>query len=114
MIDELLTLLESFKYPVLRQGSLAPDEAYPETFITFWGDGENEQSAYDNDTKLATDEYDINVYSNDPDKTYSLVNDIRVLLKSAGWTIESRGYDVPSDEITHTGRGMRVIYLMEV
>ena len=112
MIDELISLLETFNVPVYRQGSL--DKDYPDTFITFWNNEEVEHSAYDNETTSATDDYDINVYSKDPATTYSLINSIRVLLKAAGWTIVSRGTDVTSDEITHIGRGMRVIYLMEV
>lgn len=112
MIDELISLLETFNVPVYRQGSL--DQDYPDTFITFWNNEEIEHSAYDNETTSITDDYDINVYSNDPNTTYSLINSIRVLLKAAGWIIVSRGTDVASDEITHTGRGMRVIYLMEV
>lgn len=111
MEDNLIELLEYFNLPVIRQGSLPPDEVYPNTFFTFWNNDEVEHSAYDNDTANVTYDFDINVYSTDPNKVYSLLGQARQLFKQNGWIIAQRGYDVPSDEITHTGRGMEVMYL---
>jgi hypothetical protein len=111
MVDNLLELLNQLNYPVIRQGSLGPEEAYPDTFFTFWNSDEAEHSAYDNDTVNVDWTFQVNVYSTDPDKTYDLLNQARTILKSAGYTIATRGYDVASDEITHTGRGMLVMYL---
>lgn len=113
MEDKLIELLESLDYPVLRQGSLPHDEDYPDTFFTFWNNDDSEHAAYDNATAIANDNYSVNVYSTDPDKTYSLLKQARALLKSAGWIILTRGYDAPSDEITHTGRGMVIAYLQD-
>ena len=111
MVDNLIELLKTFNYPVIRQGSLAPDAAYPDTFFTFWNSDETEHSAYDNDTVNVDWTFQVNVYSTDPDITYSLLAEARTLLKSAGYVLYTRGYDVQSDEITHTGRGMVVMYL---
>lgn len=111
MEDNLVELLATFKYPVMRQGSIGANEEYPETFFTFWCNEETEHSAYDNETFNTDNSFDVNVYSTDPDTAYSLQRQARDLLKTNGWTITSRGYDVPSDEITHTGRGMEVVYL---
>ncbi|MFR7662245.1 MAG: hypothetical protein ACLUZ0_04030 [Coprococcus sp.] len=36
MEDQLIQLLETFEYPVIRQGSLPEDEVYPDSFFTFW------------------------------------------------------------------------------
>lgn len=111
MEDILIELLSTLKYPVIRQGSLAPDETYPDTFFTFWNNDETEHSAYDNDTMNVDYDFDVNVYSTNPDTAYQLLSQARKLLKENGWIIATRGYDVASDEITHIGRGMEILYL---
>ena len=112
MENALIAILESFKYPVIRQGSLPASKAYDPTFITWWNTAEDGMSFYDNEAEgLVVYEYDVNVYSESPNMAYSLLYDIRAALKSAGWIILSRGYDVASDEPTHTGRGMHVAFL---
>lgn len=111
MEDALITLLETFKYPVIRQGSLGEDEAYPNTFFTFWNNSEDGDSAYDNETVKIIHDFNVNVYSTDPDTVYSLLRNARDLLKTNGWIPISMGYDIASDEITHTGRGMEVSYI---
>lgn len=111
MEDILIQLLESFNLPVIRQGSLAPDEAYPDTFFTFWNNDEDGQSYYDNDAAMIVYDFTVNVYSTDPDRVYNLLKQARQTLKANNWIIARRGYDIQSDEITHTGRGMEVLYL---
>lgn len=111
MEDILIELLSTLKYPVIRQGSLAPDETYPDTFFTFWNNDETEHSAYDNDTVNVDYDFDVNVYSTNPDTAYQLLSQARKLLKENGWIIATRGYDVASDEITHIGRGMEILFL---
>lgn len=111
MEDILINLLSSFKYPVIRQGSLAPDAKYPETFFTFWNNTETEISAYNNQTFTVVYNYDVNVYSSDPEKVYNLLKSARNLLKKNGWQAPERGHDLASDEITHTGRGIEVTYI---
>lgn len=111
MEDKLIELLKTKCSDVIRQGGLMPDEPYPDTFITFWNNDEGEQSAYDNKTASAVYNFDVNVYSIDPTTTYDLLREVRTLLKNNGFVTPSRGYDVASDEPTHTGRGMNVLYL---
>lgn len=111
MEDELIKILEIFGYPVIRQGSLAPDEVYPESFFTFWNNDSPDHAYYD-DNEYGTDwDFDVNFYSTDPQKTYNVLADARVKLKQNKWIVPGKGYDVASDEVTHIGRGMRVFYL---
>ena len=111
MEDALITILESFKYPVYRQGSMSADEEYPETFITFWNNDSPDHANYDN-TEYGTDwDFNVYVYSSDPATTYSLLSEIRTALKAADWIVPSKGFDVASDESTHTGRGIQCLYL---
>lgn len=111
MEDTLIALLETFKYPVIRQGSLAPDEPYPDTFFTFWCTSEDGESFYDNDAASVSYDYYVNVYSTSPNTVYTLLESARTLLRENGWITVQRGFDIASDEITHTGRGMEVEYL---
>jgi hypothetical protein len=111
MEDNLIELLETFGYPVYRQGSLAENEPYPPTFFTFWSNGNYEQSAYDNSVMLVISDFDVNVYADDPETVYSLLKQARTLLSHNGYQIPDRGHDLASDVDTHTGRGINVTYL---
>lgn len=107
----MIDLLSTFKYPVIRQGSLSPSEEYPETFFTFWNMDEAGASFYDNQDATVENDFRVCVYSKRPSLAYSLLNSARALLKANSWIITDRGYDVASDEVTHIGRGMSVTYL---
>lgn len=111
MEDQLIELLESLGYQVYRQGSFIEDQKYPDSFFTFWNTDSPDHAHYDNSDYLANWEYDVNFYSVDPELTYSVLSNARKLLKENRWIVPSRGYDVYSDENTHTGRGMQAIFL---
>lgn len=111
MEDKLIEILETFGYPVVRQGSLGPDEEYPDSFFTFWNNDSPDHAHYDNAEYGTEWDFDVNFYSIDPEKTYQVLADARIELKQNKWIIPGKGYDVASDEVTHTGRGMRVFYL---
>ena len=112
MEDRLIELLESFGYLVIRQGSLTEDEPYPaDDFFTFWNNNSFDNSHYDNETASLIYDYDVNFYSVSPDRTYNKLREAITLLKSEGFIISGDGYDVASDEDTHTGRGVNALYL---
>ena len=106
--DKLIDLLETFEVPVIRQGSLAEDEAYPETFFTFWNRYDQAESYYDNDMVSFTAVYYVNVYSTDADTAYDLLRQARDLLVENGFSSYRMGYDIESDEDSHVGRGMEL------
>lgn len=111
MEDSLIEILESFGFPVLRQGSLTDEDTYPDNFFTFWNTYAPDHAHYNNADYGTSWAYDVNFYSNNPDNTYNYLANARTALKNAGWTVTGKGYDVLSDEPTHTGRGMEVYYL---
>ena len=111
MKDALISLLESFGYPVRLQGSLAEDEAYPESFFTFWNNETSDGSHYDNDAISYIWDFDVNFYSVNPALVNTVLLEARTLLKNNGWIISGKGYDVASDEPTHTGRQINVIFI---
>ena len=107
--DVLIGLLETFKFPVFRQGSVT--ESYPDDFFTYWETEEDGNSFYDNKTVDVAYLFNVYFYSVNPANTYTYIHQARNLLKQNGWTIRDRGYDVDSGEQTHTGRGFDVAYL---
>ena len=111
MIDALITILETFKVPVYRQGAMSADVEYPETFITFWNNTSEDHAHYDNDDYGTNWNFNVYVYSSDPEQVYTLIDNIRSAAKAAGWIPTSKGFDVASDEATHIGRGIELLYL---
>lgn len=113
MVDLLISTLEALGYPVKLQGSLLPDEPYPDSFFTFWNDSADGDSFYSNDESAIIWTYSVNFYSNDPLKVNSELLKAKRLLKEAGFICTGAGYDVASDEPTHTGRGITAYYRQE-
>ena len=112
MIDELLAILEQHDVPVYRQGSMSDDATYPDTFITFWNSESPYHAFYDNNVEYGTTwVYNIYVYSSDPEKPYTLLDEIITELKAAGWIVGGNGFDAQSDEESHTGRGIEVAFM---
>lgn len=111
MEDSLITLLESLKYPVYRQGSLTQENGYPDSFFTFWNNDSPDHSHYDNQTYGTEWNFSVYFYSNNPALTYSVIDATRILLKQNHWIVPSKGFDVASDLPSHTGRGLTIFYL---
>lgn len=114
MEDLLIEVLSTFGYPVRLQGSFAEDEKYPEHFFTFWNNSSDSQSYYDNDEKTILYNYDVNFYSTNPDYVYTKMREAKKLLKEKGFIVSGDGYSIGSDEPTHDGRGMNVLYLRRI
>lgn len=112
MEDKLIELLtEAFGFPVFLQGSLLPDQPYPESFFTFWNDSADGSGYYDNNEHKIEWKYSLNFYSSKPVLVYTILLDAKRVLKEAGWVVSGAGYSVISDEDTHTGRGIDITYM---
>ena len=109
MTDKLIELLEGHDYPVYRQGSVTQE--YPDSFFTFWNTDSPDHAHYDNETYGISWAFMVNFYSTDPELTYSVLEEARQTLKDAEFIIYGKGYDVNSDEPTHTGRGFTAYFL---
>lgn len=105
MKELLIGLLESFGYPVYLQGTLHENEAYPEHFFTYFNNDSEDLNHYDNNPIAYVWYFDIMFYSIDPELVMQMIEQARVLLKQNGFIITGKGFDVMSDEPTHTGRG---------
>ena len=114
MEDLLISTLEALGYPVRKQGSLLPDEPYPNHFFTFWNDSADGSSYYSNTETAIIWQYSLNFYSSDPNMVTTKLLEAKSLLKALGWVVNGAGYDVASDEPTHTGRGITILYRQEI
>lgn len=110
MEDLLISTLGALSYPVMLQGSLLPDEPYPDNFFTYWNDSADGTSFYSNTEGAILWAYSLNFYSVDPVLVNSKLLEAKALLKAAGFIVSGAGYDVASDEATHTGRGISLLY----
>lgn len=105
------TLDDQYGWPVYVQGSLSDDDAYPDSFFTFWNNATDDSAFYDNTEHDTIWNFDLNFYSNDPSLVNTVLLEAKQLLKAVGFIPDGSGYDVISDEPTHTGRGMNLIYI---
>lgn len=113
MEDLLIQTLSAFGYPVRLQGSLLPDEPYPDDFFTFWNNDSYGNSYYDNVEASTVFSYDVNFYSVSPDRVYNKLREAVAALRLAGFIVSGDGYSVSSDEDSHDGRGINVLYRRE-
>lgn len=111
MKAELISILSEYKYPVKLQGSLGKDEKYPDSFFTFWNSGTEDGSHYDNAAITTIWDFTVYFYSVDPALVNSVLESAIADLKAAGWIVSGKGYDVATDEVTHTGRAVDVLYI---
>ncbi len=111
MEDILISILENVGYESYRQGSFTDSDEYPEHFFTFWNNSSEESGYYDNTATMEIQDFDVNFYSVDPAKTYSVLRETKKKLKENGFIIYDSGHDVGSDRPTHTGRGIGVLYM---
>ena len=110
VVYKLLEELEKLGYPVFKQGSLTPDQPYPDHFFTYWNDSADGESFYSNNESAIIWNYSVNFYSVDELLVTSKLMEAKVLLRQAGFIVAGAGHDLASDEPTHTGRGITALY----
>lgn len=107
----LIDCVSGFGFPVFLQGSIADDEAYPDSFFTYWNNETESLNYYDNEETQIIWDFDLNFYTNAPETIDSTIAQAKQQLKAAGFIVGGAGYDVLSDEPSHTGRGINPIYI---
>lgn len=110
----LIDTIESFNYPVYQQGSMSDSDDYPVSFFTFFNNNTNDDAFFDNTATRIIWDFDLNIYSVDPAVVNTALANAKPLLKAAGFIVNGVGYDVMSDEETHGGRGINVLYIEKV
>lgn len=110
----LIDTISSFNYPIYQQGSMSDSDEYPDSFFTFFNNDTNDDNFFDNQETMTIWDFDLNIYTNDPDVLNNTLSEAKPLLKAAGFIVDGVGYDVLSDEKTHVGRGINVLYIEKV
>lgn len=105
------TLDQSFHFPIYLQGSLSDQDEYPASFFTFWNNYTDDNAFYDNSETEVIWDFDLNFYSNDPALVNSVLVQAKQILKAVGFIPDGSGHDVLSDEDTHTGRGLTLLFI---
>lgn len=82
MKSELINVLNTFGFPVYRQGSMSSEEDYPSSFFTFWNFETPEDKHYNNNASRAVWGFWVYLYSNDPELVDSKLEEARKLLKT--------------------------------
>lgn len=108
------TITNTFQLPIYLQGSLSVDDAYPASFFTFWNNYTDDSSFYDNIEHNVIWDFDLNFYSTDPVLVNTILLQAKAALKAVGFIPDGSGHDVASDEPTHTGRGLTILYTQKV
>ena len=114
LISTILPLVDNDESKVILQGSMSDDATYPDAFFTFWNNDTSDDAYYDNAETQVIWDFDLNFYSNDPASVNSVFLQAKRLLKAVGFIIDGSGHDVLSDEPTHTGRGINLLYIEKV
>lgn len=106
-----INTLKPFGHKIILQGSMAADEKYPDNFFTFFNNSTESETFYDDVENATVWDFDLNFYSNKAANTNSVLLEAKKKLKAAGFIVNGKGYDVASDEPSHTGRGINVLYI---
>lgn len=108
MKDLLIGVLETLGYPIYLQGSLNPNEPYPDSMFTFWNRDSWDDEFYDNKENVTIWQFDVNFYSIDPNLVNSVLVQAKTLLRQNGFIVSGKGHDIASDNDSQTGRGLNV------
>ena len=95
---------------VYLQGTMNPEEAYPEEFVTFWIPATDDGAHYDNAAAAVNWSLYVIYYSSDPRKVNTKPFEIAADLKAAGFVQQGKGNDILSSVPTHTGWAMDFAY----
>lgn len=95
---------------VFLQGTLGENEAYPESFITFFTNFTEDRAFYDDEVHSIDWTFSVIFYSSSPALVGTVPTTIYTELKKIGFIPQGRGNDIPSDQPSHTGWAMDFIY----
>lgn len=110
MKELLVSILEQFCEDVFLQGTLNPNEAYPQKLITFFTIDSPFDDFYDDEANKINWYVYVYFYSDNPREVLEIPPQIIRALRENGFIPQGAGKDALSDVKTHTGWVMEFIY----
>jgi hypothetical protein len=89
-------------------------EPYPEAFYTYFNNESYGARYYDDTENAVVWDFDVNAYCANPNTAQTMLLAARDALRAEGFIVGGAGYDIISDEPTHTGRGINASYIERV
>lgn len=94
-----------------RQGSLSEGKKWAKSFFTFWNFNTPDEGFYDNESHRTVWYWQVYYYTSNPATLYTGIEDFISKAKSAGFIVDGKGIDIPSDRPDYVGRMVTVIWI---
>lgn len=104
MKDKLISVLETFGFPVYLNGTLNDEDDHPDSYFTFWNYQTENDRFYNNVCIRTVWGFWVYFYSTDPEAVNTIPLRAAEKLRAEGWIVEDHGEDTRTKETTHTGR----------
>lgn len=111
MWSKLEQVFEKMGLEYSRQGSYSEDAEYPPSFFTFWNFDTPEDGFYDNNAHRAVWYWNVYYYTKDASTLYSKMDEFMKSAKDAGFVLDGKAHDVPSDRPDYPGRMITIKYI---
>lgn len=117
MENKLVSILEGLEleqgFDVILQGTLDPEEGYPDNFFTYWNWETPRDGYYNNKHSKVYWGFQIIAYSTDRSFLNEMLKKAIEKLEENNFIINSDGEDVASNLQSHTGK-MIEVYFIEI
>lgn len=110
VVTLLCDTLKTLDYPVFLQGTYS-GATYPDSFITYIINSADDREHYDDDATSWTWNATVIFYTKNPTLLFSVPEQIRAALKTAGFIPTGKGYNIFSDDPNFTGWTNEYLYL---
>lgn len=115
MENKLVSILEGLEleqgFDVILQGTLDPNDGFPDNFFSYWNWETPRESYYDNKHTSVRWGYQINVYSTDRKFLNEMTKKAIEELEKNNFDIDSDGEDIASNIKSHTGKMFEVYFI---
>ena len=110
VVTLLCDTLKTLNYPLFLQGTFS-GATYPDSFITYIINSADDREHYDDNATSWTWNATVIFYTKNPTLLFSVPEQIRTALKTAGFIPTGKGYNIFSDDPNFTGWTNEYLFL---